>query len=122
MIRPSIRVASALVALFVLLVTRNPFALLIAIPLFATWRAPAADELPSIEGDYRRYRLAMFVCFVAAYLSFLFAVTTRGLRSDSIQRVAALGGALWIVAFLLLFPTAYYASRRAVLLASRDEE
>ena len=123
MIRPSIRVASAFVAIVLCVAVPWPasfVAVLFALPLFVSWQPPTLADLESIQADLARYRTAMFTCFVASYVIFIIAVTTRGLHADALQRLAALGGALWIVAFLLLFPTAYYASRRA--LVPRDEE
>ena len=124
MIRPSIRIASGVVA--ALLVGIACFAgtmwwlpatlgILFALPLFTARRAPREDEAGVIAANLARFRNAMLLTFFGSCLSYLVAMT--GLRTWR-ESAAALGVSLWLVSFLLMFPAAYYASRRALL--SRD--
>lgn len=116
MIRPSIRIASTIVSLTLCYLGGLWFApaLLFALPLFMSWNPPTDDDREVLDAELSRYRGAMFICFVVAYLMLIVSVTWPGAKD-----VASLGMAVWVVAFLLLFPTAYYASRRAML---RDQE
>ncbi len=132
MIRPSIRIASALVALLliafgvitilfdeplVIAAFAMTFGTLFVLPVFAGRRPPRAEELDGINADLRRFRTAMLGCFGFALVIYLTIATNPTASTDSLNSLAALGAAWWIVGFIALFFVAYFASRRAVLIA-----
>ena len=73
-----------------------------------------AQDRARIDEDARRFRLAALVCFSAAVVLYAFVLMLRS-RGDLAQSAASLGAAFWLVAMLLLFLFAFYASRRRAL-------
>lgn len=69
----------------------------------------------AVEEAYLRFRNAAFVCFAAAIGVLVFVMTLRDHRSAFAQSAASLGAACWLVAMVMAFCFAYYASKRRVL-------
>lgn len=81
--------------------------------------AARSRDLDRIGEDARRFRLAALVCFSLAVTMYAFVVMLHS-RGELAQSAASLGAALWLVAMLLLFLFAFYASRRRAL--ARQQE
>lgn len=86
---------------------------LFLIPIFAAaalaiaaMSGPPSHDAARIEEQLRRFRTAMFTCFVAAVL---------GLRGG--RPLALLAVALWLVGFVLMFFVAYYRAQRRMAIA-----
>jgi uncharacterized membrane protein len=126
MIRPALRVVAAVAGLLVLIAglgwPLRVAGILLMLPLFASWRAPRAEELENLSEWVARLRTAMVVCYGTAL--WLFIATARMTRApyESVRSAAALGSAFWTVGFVAMVFTAYYASRRAALLRDRITE
>jgi hypothetical protein len=70
---------------------------------------PAPRDPEALVEDFKRFRLAMMVCFSVALA--LYSVAAA-LRSDA---AATLGVAFWLVAFVLTFFVVYFRGRVRVL-------
>lgn len=130
MIRPALRIASAFVGLLIVsaAITSRPGAFGVALttggvlfflPLFASWRAPSAEDFEWLNEWVTRLRTAMVVCYGTALWIYLMVLSSQHAHSLNLQRLAALGAAFWTVGFVAMFFTAYFASRRRVLV--RDQ-
>jgi hypothetical protein len=125
MIRPALRIASALVGLMIIAAgtaSRPPLSLMIAglgvlflLPLFATWRAPRVEDFEWLTEWVDRLRTAMVVCYGTALWIYLMVLLSQRAHTDSLQRLASLGAAFWMVGFVAMFFTAYFASRRSAV-------
>jgi hypothetical protein len=74
---------------------------------------PTESDLPRIEEQLHRFRSAMLICFAATAGVYAFVITSRGrTRTAVLQQLSSLGVALWLVAFVLMFFVAYYATQR----------
>lgn len=71
-------------------------------------------DVVRVEDDIRRLRDAALFCFSVAVAMYVF-VLVAGPRSDLAQSVTSLAIAFWIVAMLLTFVFAFYASHRRAL-------
>ena len=127
MIRPALRIASAFVGLLIVsaAITSRLDALGIALttggvlfflPLFASWRAPRAEEFEWLNEWVNRLRTAMVVCYGTALWIYLMVLTSQSAHAANLQRLASLGAAFWTVGFVAMFFTAYFASRRSVVI------
>jgi hypothetical protein len=124
MIRPALRIASALVGLLIIAAgtARPPLSLIIAamgvlflLPLFATWRAPRVEDFEWLTEWVDRLRTAMVVCYGTALWIYLMVLSSQRAHTDNLQRLASLGAAFWMVGFVAMFFTAYFASRRSAV-------
>jgi len=133
MIRPSLRIASALAGLMIITaaITSQLHALGIAVtslgvlfflPLFASWRAPRVQEYEWLTEWVQRLRTAMVVCYGTALWIYLMVLSSQQAGSVNLQRLASLGAAFWTVGFLTMFFTAYYASRRSAVAREMTRE
>ncbi len=127
MIRPALRIASAFVGLLIVsaAITSRLDALGIALttggvlfflPLFASWRAPRAEDFEWLNEWVNRLRTAMVVCYGTALWIYLMVLTSQSAHAANLQRLASLGAAFWTVGFVAMFFTAYFASRRSVVI------
>lgn len=66
-----------------------------------------------------RYGTAALVCFSIAVLTYVLVVVAH-MSNETVQQVAALGVAWWLVGCGLVPLTAYWAWRRSVLDRSSD--
>jgi len=126
MIRPALRIASAFVGLLIVsaAITSRLDALGIALttggvlfflPLFASWRAPRAEDFEWLNEWVNRLRTAMVVCYGTALWIYLMVLTSQSAHAANLRRLASLGAAFWTVGFVAMFFTAYFASRRSAL-------
>ena len=125
MIRPALRIASALAGLMVItaaITARLPLGIIVAslgalflLPLFASWRAPRVEEFEWLTEWVGRLRTAMVVCYGTALWIYLMVLSSQHAHADNLQRLASLGAAFWTVGFVAMFFTAYFASRRSAL-------
>lgn len=69
----------------------------------------------AIEEACVRFRNAAFICFAAAIGVLVFVMALRDHHSALAQSAASLGAACWLVAMLMAFCFAYYASKRRAL-------
>jgi hypothetical protein len=126
MIRPSLRIASALAGLMIITaaITSQMHTLGIAItsvgvlfflPLFASWRAPSAQDFEWLSEWVQRLRTAMVVCYGTALWIYLMVLSSQRAGSTNLDRLASLGAAFWTVGFVAMFFTAYFASRRSAV-------
>ena len=130
MIRPTLRIASALAGLLVItaaIAVQPPLGVIISsvgalflLPLFATWRAPRVEEYESLTEWVNRLRTAMVVCYGTALWIYLMVLSSQRAHSDNLQRLASLGAAFWTVGFIAMFFTAYFSSRRSALAREID--
>jgi hypothetical protein len=72
---------------------------------------PSPRDLDVVIGDFRRFRMAMMICFSVALLLYSVAATLHA------QAAATLGVAFWLVAFVLAFFVVYFRGRVRVLQA-----
>ena len=72
------------------------------------------NERSALTENVVRYGTAALVCFTIAVTSYLCVAVIR-MSSDTVQRVAALGVAWWLVGCGLVPLTGYWAWRRAQL-------
>jgi hypothetical protein len=83
------------------------------VPAMFGGRKPAPHDLPRIEEQLHRFRGAMLICFAAAAGVYATVLTARGrVKWTLLQDLSSLGVALWLVAFVLMFFTAYYSTQR----------
>ena len=133
MIRPSLRIASALAGLLIIsAVASNPIhslgiivtliGTLLLMPLFASWRSPSAEDYEWLEEWVGRLRNAMVVCYGTALWIYLMVLSSQHARTDALQRLASLGAAFWTVGFVAMFFTAYFASRKSALVREMSRE
>lgn len=125
MIRPALRIASALVGLMIIAAgsaSRLPLSLIISgmgvlflLPLFATWRAPRVEDFEWLTEWVDRLRTAMVVCYGTALWIYLMVLSSQRAHTANLQRLASLGAAFWMVGFVAMFFTAYFASRRSAV-------
>ena len=125
MIRPALRIASALVGLMIIAAgnaSRLPLSLMISalgvlflLPLFATWRAPRVEDFEWLTEWVDRLRTAMVVCYGTALWIYLMVLSSQRAHTANLQRLASLGAAFWMVGFVAMFFTAYFASRRSAV-------
>lgn len=85
----------------------------LTVPAMFGGRKPDAIDLPRIEEQLHRFRGAMLICFAGAAAVYGTVLSGRG-RIDwlVLQELSALGVSLWLVAFVLMFFTAYYSTQR----------
>lgn len=70
-------------------------------------------ELRRIDEQLQRFRSAMFVCFCAAAFLYGFVMSARRrAATDSLQEMASLGAAFWVVGIVLMFFVVYYRAQR----------
>ncbi len=93
--------------------------LLLLAPAALGGGAARRHDLARIEEDARRFRLAALICFSIAVTMYALVLLVRG-RGDLAQSAASLGAAFWLVAVVLLFLFAFYASRRRALARHED--
>ena len=72
------------------------------------------NERSALTENVVRYGTAALVCFTIAVATYVCVVALR-MSSDSVQRIAALGVAWWLVGCGLVPLTAYWACRRSQL-------
>jgi hypothetical protein len=101
------------------IVTRGEWALPLAasavfaiVAMFGA-RVPRPQDIPVIVEHFRRFRIAMMVCFSVALLLYTIAAALR------YQAAATLGVAFWLVAFVLAFFVVYF--RGQLRLAERAQ-
>lgn len=82
-------------------------AVLALLAMFAAGPAPRDPEV--VFDDFRRFRLAMMICFSVALVLYSAAAALRN------QAAATLGVAFWLVAFVLAFFVVYFRGRVRVL-------
>jgi hypothetical protein len=130
MIRPALRIASAFVGLLIVSaaitsrlgvfgIALTVGGVLFFLPLFASWRAPRAEDFEWLNEWVNRLRTAMVVCYGTALWIYLMVLSSQHAHSANLQRLASLGAAFWTIGFVAMFFTAYFASRRSVL--ARDQ-
>jgi hypothetical protein len=116
MTRPSLRFACAAFGLLLLALAAFHVRVL-PIVLGVLMLVPAAfgESDDEIEGACLRFRNAAFGCFgvAIALLTFVLSLTDR--RGPLAQQAASLGAACWLVAMLMTFCFAFYASKRRAL-------
>src|SRR6185369_4760732 len=126
MIRPALRIASALAGLLVITAAITArlqplgavvtmIGVLFLLPLFASWRAPRAEDLEWLIEWVNRLRTAMVVCYGTALWIFLMVLSSQHAGTANLQRLASLGAAFWTIGFVAMFFTAYFASRRSAV-------
>jgi len=78
---------------------------------------PAAfgETREHVEAAYARFRNAAFVCFGAAIAVLVFVMALPDRHGTLAQRAAALGAACWLVAMMMTFCFAFYASKRRAI-------
>ena len=131
MIRTSIRVASAIAGVLVLLFgistfrhdSRQGAAMLLGgmacfAPLLASRRTPSLDDERLLAAGANRFRIAAMICFTFAGLTWMGVMTLRS-SHDTANSVAALGVAWWLVGFALTPIAAYYHSRLAMIASDK---
>lgn len=133
MIRPSLRIASALAGLLMITaaITSQMHSLSIAVtsigvlfflPLFASWRAPSVQDFEWLTEWVQRLRTAMVVCYGTALWIYLMVLTSQRAGTANLERLASLGAACWTVGFVAMFFTAYFASRRSAVAREMTRE
>jgi hypothetical protein len=70
---------------------------------------PAPRDLGVLLGHFKRFRVAMMVCFSAALVLYSAAAALHN------QSAATLGVAFWLVAFVLAFFVVYFRGRVRLL-------
>ena len=73
---------------------------------------PAAFGERVAEEACLRFRNAAFVCFAAAIIALTFVISLTDRHGLLAQQAASLGAACWLVAMMMTFCFAYYASKR----------
>ena len=121
MTRTSLRLACAgfgllLLALAAVHVRMNGPTRLVILPiaLGIAMLLPAAfgEGREFIEEACLRFRNAAFVCFVVAIGVLVFVMALHDRHSSLAQKAASLGASCWLVAMMMTFCFAYYASKR----------
>jgi len=126
MIRPALRIASAFAGLLIITASVSSrlgaigvaiitLGVLFFLPLFASWRAPRVEEFEWLTEWVNRLRTAMVVCYGTALWIYFMVLSSQNAHSGNLQRLASLGAAFWIVGFVTMFFTAYFASRRSAV-------
>jgi hypothetical protein len=124
-ISPAIRRASALLGVFIAAVGiwaalshEVPFGgALFFVGWGALMVAPAfarpARSVGAARANLKRFRTACLTTFAASLLCYalIFLAKRGALPTSLIPDVQAMGGATWMVSFVLLFFTAYYATQ-----------
>jgi Na+-driven multidrug efflux pump len=106
-------VAGLVVAPNALFIAALVAAAVFVVPAMFGGGKPAAVDLPRIEEQLHRFRGAMLLCFAGAAAVYATVLTGRGrVRWATLQDLSSLGVALWLVAFVLMFFTAYYSTQR----------
>ena len=126
MIPPPVRIACALVGVVLLAVAgfdRNvpvmiAGALFLLPATFGGGRTRAGD-LQRLETSIRLFRSASLLCFGAALGLYAIVLSMKDRLGAMAQQAGILGAAFWLVALLLLFLFAFYASRRRALVRAR---
>ncbi|HUJ15096.1 MAG TPA: hypothetical protein VL284_15020 [Thermoanaerobaculia bacterium] len=72
------------------------------------------NERAALTENVVRYGTAALICFTIAVMAYLCVIVMR-LNGETVQRVAALGVAWWLVGCGLVPLTAYWMWRRAQL-------
>ena len=105
---------SMLLALAAIHVRANGPARLDLLPIIigVVMLVPAAFAERAVEEACLRFRNAAFVCFGAAIIVLMFVLTLRDRHGALAQQAASLGAACWLVAMMMTFCFAYYASKR----------
>jgi hypothetical protein len=89
---------------------------LVVLPIVvgALMLAPAAfgERRDAIEEACLRFRNAAFGCFFVAIALLTFVMSLHDRRAPVAQQAASLGAACWLVAMLMTFCFAFYATRR----------
>ena len=131
MIRPALRIASALAGLLMIAaqpqfrsmsIVLTAIGALLFLPLFASWREPRLEEFEWLNEWVSRLRTAMVVCYGTALWLYLMVLSSQRAASDALERLASLGAAFWTVGFVAMFFTAYFASRKSALLREITRE
>jgi|GEM_PF-3424772 len=73
---------------------------------------PAAFGEHAVEEACLRFRNAAFICFGAAIVALMFVITLKDRHTLLAQGAASLGAACWLVAMMMTFCFAWYASKR----------
>jgi hypothetical protein len=76
-------------------------------------------ERTALTENVVRYGMAALICFSIAVLIYV-AVVTAGLNASTVESIAALGVAWWLVGCGLVPLTAYWAWRRSQFDRSAD--
>ena len=106
-------VAGLVVAPNALFIAGLVAAAVLAIPAMYGGRKPGETDLPRIEAQFHRFRGAMLICFAGAAAVYALVLTgRRRIAWNTLQDLSSLGVALWLVAFVLMFFTAYYSTQR----------
>lgn len=122
---PAIRVASALLGAFITALGiwvalshqghrgEAPFLVGWGVLMLAPAFARAARSAEAARANLKRFRTACLTTFAAALLCFalIFLAKHGALPMALIPDVQAMGGAIWMVSFVLLFFTTYYATQ-----------
>ena len=92
-------------------------AAVLALPALFAGRKPTPGDLPRIDEQLQRFRMAMLFCFIAATGVYAFIVSARrNAAAHDLHGLASLSVALWLVAFVLMFFVAYYRGQRRLAL------
>ena len=92
-------------------------AAVLALPAMFAGRKPTPHDLPRIDEQLQRFRVAMVLCFTAAMGVYVYlAALRRHAGADVLRNLASLSVALWLVAFVLMFFFAYYRAQRRLAL------
>lgn len=73
---------------------------------------PAAFGEHAVDEACLRFRNAAFICFGVAIVVLMFVITLHDRHSAVAQQAASLGAACWLVAMMMTFCFAWYASKR----------
>jgi len=89
----------------------------LVVPAMFGGEKPSCDDLPRIDEQLHRFRGAMLICFAAAAALYAIVITERHVIANApLRRLASLGVAFWVVAFVLMFFVAYYRTQRRMAL------
>ena len=110
---------SLLLAMAALAVRVNGMTRLALLPMSVgvVMLVPAAfgEAREHVQEAYRRFRNAAFICFGVALFLLSFVMTLSDRHGALAQEAASLGAACWLVAMMLTFCYAFYASKRRAL-------
>jgi hypothetical protein len=82
--------------------------------MFGRREPPRREDLALLTETIHRLRVATLVCFSLSVLIYAL-VSAMPASAETLNRVAALGTAWWVVGFLMMLGSVYFASRRAML-------